>query len=176
MSFVETAYAMAPQAGGGGEPNMLTSLVPFALIFVVFYFLLIRPQQKKAKEQRAMIANLKKGDAVITAGGIFGRIVDVDGDVMIVDLGETKVSMNRSYLSAVPQQRQAAPPVKKEKKVKKDARESKEVRETASPAVDEAPAEAVRTENPTAEPASAEAKTDEASADSGNDTGKPAAQ
>lgn len=120
MSFIETAYAMAPQAGGGGEANMFASLMPFALIFVVFYFLLIRPQQKKAKEHKTMLSALKKGDAVITAGGMYGRIIDVDGDIMTVDLGETRVTMNRSYLTAAPAVKQASPPVKKEKKGKKD--------------------------------------------------------
>lgn len=176
MSFVETAYAMAPQAGGGGEANMLTSLMPFALIFLVFYFLLIRPQQKKAKEQRAMIAGLKKGDAVITAGGMFGRIIDVDGDVMIVDLGETKVTMNRSYLTAAPQQKQAAPPVKKEKKGKKDAKEARPGKEVAAAVAEEIPAEEPAAEAPQAEAAPAEAKADEAPVVSGGDNDKPAVQ
>ena len=175
MSFVETAYAMAPQAGGGGEPNMLASLMPFALIFLVFYFLLIRPQQKKAKEQRAMIAGLKKGDAIITAGGMYGRIVDVDGDTMVVDLGETKVSMHRSYLTAAPQQKQAAPPVKKEKKGKKDAKEAKEA-PAAAPVAEEAPAEEPKAEEAPAEAAPAETKADEAPVVDGGDTDKPAVQ
>ena len=130
MSFVEVAHAMAPQAGGGGEANLFASLMPFALIFIVFYFLLIRPQQKKAKEHKQMLSNLKVGDPVMTAGGIYGRIVEVDGDLMVVDLGETKVTMNRGFLTvAQQQQRQAVPPLKREKKGKKD---SKDVRKTIS--------------------------------------------
>lgn len=127
MSFIEIAHAMGPQAGaGGGEANVFASLMPFALIFVVFYFLLIRPQQKKAKDHKLMLAGLKVGDPVITAGGMYGRIIEVDGDLMVVDLGETKVTMNRGYLTAVPQQRQAAPPAKREKKGKKDAKDTKD--------------------------------------------------
>ena len=185
MSFIETAYAMAPQVGGGGEANLFASLMPFALIFLVFYFLLIRPQQKKAKDHKQMLSGLKKGDAVITAGGMFGRIVEVDGDIMTVDLGETKVTMSRSYLNAAPQVKQAAPPVKKEKKGKKDKEAPKAapaaVLEEAAP---EAPAEAsaetatdaTAPEAPAAE-APVEVKADETPVVSGgDDTNKPAVQ
>jgi len=160
MSFIESAYAMAPQAGGGGEANMLASLMPFALIFLVFYFLLIRPQQKKAKEHKQMLAGLKKGDAVITAGGMFGRIVEVDGDTMVVDLGETKVTMGRAYLSAAPQAKQSVPPVKKEKKGKKDKEAPGVVPDTVVEAPVDAPVEVV----------------EEAPVVSGSDTDKPAVQ
>jgi preprotein translocase, YajC subunit len=169
MSFIESAYAMAPQAGGGGEANMLASLMPFALIFLVFYFLLIRPQQKKAKEHKQMLAGLKKGDAVITAGGMFGRIVEVDGDTMVVDLGETKVTMGRAYLSAAPQAKQSVPPVKKEKKGKKDKETPSAAPAVAMEAPVETPAEVV-------EEAPVEAKAEEAPVVSGNDTDKPAVQ
>lgn len=168
MSFIETAYAMAPQAGGGGEANLFASLMPFALIFIVFYFLLIRPQQKKAKEHKQMLAGLKKGDAVITAGGMFGRIIEVDGDTMIVDLGETRVRMSRSYLNAAPQVKQAAPPVKKEKKGKKDRDASK-----AAPEAEHAAPEAEHAAPET----SAEAGAGEAPlAGDGGDKNKPAVQ
>lgn len=174
MSFIETAYAMAPQAGGGGEANMFASLMPFALIFLVFYFLLIRPQQKKAKEQKLMIAGLKKGDAVITAGGMFGRIVEVDGDVMTVDLGETRVTMNRGYLSAAPQVKQVAPPVKKEKKGKKEKDAPKPAPVAGAAQEDVAPESAEAPEAPAAPEA---ANADEAPAVSGgDDTNKPAVQ
>ncbi len=159
MSFIETAYAMGPQAGGGGgEVNMFTSLVPFALIFLVFYFLLIRPQQKKAKEHKQMLAGLRKGDAVITAGGMYGRIVEVDGDLMVVDLGETKVTMNRSYLSAAPQSRQVAPPVKREKKGKKEKAPAKAAgqEETGPESLAEVSADLAAESDVTASPAKGE--------------------
>ena len=70
--FITAAYAQAAGASSPGD-SMLTFL-PMVAIFVVFYFLLIRPQQKKAKETRAMLAALQKGDEVVTAGGIVGRI------------------------------------------------------------------------------------------------------
>ena len=70
--LIDTAYAMAPGGGeGGGSFQML---IPFVLIFGIFYFLLIRPQQKRAKAQRQMNANLNKGDEVITDAGIYGTV------------------------------------------------------------------------------------------------------
>ncbi len=65
-----------PEGGGGGNP--LTMLLPFVLIFVIFYFFMIRPQQKKQKEHQAMITSLKKGDKVVTSGGMFGTIWGID--------------------------------------------------------------------------------------------------
>ena len=119
--IVGTAHAMGAQPAGGGEPSIVMQFMPFILIFVVFYFLLIRPQQKKAKEHREMLNALKVGDAVLTAGGMFGRIIEDKGDAMVVDLGETKVTMGRQFLSPAPGTRAAAPlPPKKEKKGKKD--------------------------------------------------------
>ena len=172
MSFIETAYAMAPQAGGGGEPNVFASLMPFALIFIVFYFLLIRPQQKKAKEHKAMLGALKKGDAVITAGGMFGRIIEVDGDIMTVDLGETRVTMSRSYLTAAPAVKQAAPPVKKEKKGKKEQAASKSAPAVAEAAQEEEAASEAPVEAPAEAPA---AQTEEKQVVSGgDDKDKPA--
>ncbi|WP_306432651.1 preprotein translocase subunit YajC, partial [Tistrella bauzanensis] len=76
--LISPAYAQA--AGGDGGAGMLMQLLPLLLIFVVFYFLLIRPQQKKAKQHREMIAALRRGDRVVTAGGIVGTIVKVDDD------------------------------------------------------------------------------------------------
>ncbi len=72
------AYAQAagPAAGGG---DLFMSLLPLLMIFVVFYFLLIRPQQQKVKQHRAMIDNLKRGDQIVTAGGLIGKITKVEG-------------------------------------------------------------------------------------------------
>ena len=67
--LIPSAYA---QAAGGAQPNAFVQLLPLVLIFVVFYFLLIRPQAKRAKEHKAMVAALAVGDEVVTAGGILG--------------------------------------------------------------------------------------------------------
>lgn len=148
MDFISSAYAMAGQPGGGGD-NLFASLVPFALMFLVFYFLLIRPQQKKAKEHKEMLAALRKGDAVITAGGMYGRIIDIiEDDIMVVDLGETTVRMGRPYLSPAPGSRKAVPQApKKDKKGKKGGRESAPAEDAAENAAVETPVEQTRTED-----------------------------
>ena len=74
--LISPAYAQAADSGG----SMLMQLAPLVLIFVVFYFLLIRPQQKKMKEQRAMLEAVKRGDTVVTSGGLIGKVVHVDGN------------------------------------------------------------------------------------------------
>ena len=95
--------AFAQSAGGGGD---LTSLLPFVLIFVVFYFFLIRPQQKRAKEHREMVSQLRRGDKVITSGGLVGTVtksvddqetveVEIAKDVM-VNIMRTMIADKRS--------------------------------------------------------------------------------
>lgn len=78
--LVSPAYAQASGAGGG---DVFVSLMPLVLIFIVFYFLLIRPQQQKMKQHRAMLEALKKGDQVLTGGGILGKVTRVDPDGMV---------------------------------------------------------------------------------------------
>jgi preprotein translocase subunit YajC len=78
MMLISPAYAQPVTGAGGGD--LFVSVLPLILIFVVFYFLLIRPQQQKMKAHRQMIENLKKGDQVLTAGGIIGRITRVEAD------------------------------------------------------------------------------------------------
>jgi preprotein translocase subunit YajC len=79
--LISTALAQESGGGGGGGglggPDMLTSLLPLVLIFVVFYFLMIRPQQKKMKAMREMIGAVKRGDRVVTSGGIIGEVVHI---------------------------------------------------------------------------------------------------
>ena len=79
--------------------SMLATFIPLILMIVVFYFLLIRPQQKRNKEHKAMLESLGKGSYVITSGGLLGRIVDLEGDILVIDLGETKVRMPRGFVS-----------------------------------------------------------------------------
>jgi len=70
--------------GGGG----FSAFIPLILMFVIFYFLLIRPQQKKSKALREMVSNLKKGDRIITSGGIHGRISGLSDTTLIVEISE----------------------------------------------------------------------------------------
>ena len=85
--FISAAHA---QAAGGGilSDPALQSMLPLVLIFVVFYFLLIRPQQKKVKAHRELLANLRKGDTVVTGGGIMGKIVKLEDNVVFVEIAD----------------------------------------------------------------------------------------
>jgi len=79
--FVSPAYA---QGGASGSQPLIEFLLPLALIFVVFYFLLIRPQQKKAKDHRSMVDKVRRGDKVVTAGGLVGKVIkvtDIEGEI-----------------------------------------------------------------------------------------------
>ncbi|GAB4407079.1 MAG: preprotein translocase subunit YajC [Thermodesulfovibrionales bacterium] len=103
--FLDLAYAMgpAPQAGqGGGAVGMLTSLLPLIIIFVIFYFLLIRPQQKRAKEHKQMLENIKKGDKVITSGGIYAVVESVGENTITLKISENvKVKFGKGYIAAI---------------------------------------------------------------------------
>ena len=79
--FISPAWAQGAGGGGFGE---LGGLLPLVLIFVVFYFLLIRPQQKKAKQHREMLGNLRRGDQVVTNGGLIGTISKVPNDTQLI--------------------------------------------------------------------------------------------
>ncbi len=103
-NIIDIAHAMgpAPQGGAQGGGGVLASLIPLILIFVVFYFLLIRPQQKRAKEHRKMVETLKKGDKVITSGGVYGIIENVGTNTVTVKISEnTKVKFGKAYIASV---------------------------------------------------------------------------
>ena len=106
MFLTSVAYAMGQAPGGaggaGGGQSGLMSLLPLVLMFVVFYFLLIRPQQKKQKETREMLKNLKRGDRIITGGGIFGRIDSLTDDSVNVEIAPgVIITCHRSYVSGL---------------------------------------------------------------------------
>jgi len=84
--FISSAYAQTPAAGGGDMSTVLIGIAPYLLIFVVFYFLLIRPQQQARKRHMEMVANLKKGDVVVTTGGLIGKVKSVADDELRVEL------------------------------------------------------------------------------------------
>ena len=88
------------QAGGSPQGGGLISLLPLVVIFVVFYFLLIRPQQKRAKQHREMVAALKKGDEIVTGGGILGKITDTDDNFVTVEIASgITVKVQRSSVA-----------------------------------------------------------------------------
>lgn len=84
--FISPAYAQAADAaaGVGGAGGLIAQFAPLVLIFIVFYFLLIRPQQKKAKAHREMLNNVRRGDKVVTNGGIFATVHKLEGDTEVV--------------------------------------------------------------------------------------------
>ncbi len=91
------------QAGTGGDSSAgLLSLIPFLLIFVVFYFLLILPQQRRQKKQREMLAAIKKGEKIVTTGGIWGTITNLDKETVTVQIADnTKVRMQRDHVARI---------------------------------------------------------------------------
>ena len=100
--FVTEAYAQTVGAGGGGAADFIITLLPLVAIFLVFYFLMIRPQQKRMKEHREMVANLRRGDTVVTSGGLIGKVNRVDDNEVQVEIAEgTRVRVVRSMIAEV---------------------------------------------------------------------------
>lgn len=118
----------APGAdGSAGSGSIVPTLVTFGLVFVIFYFLIIRPQNKKKKDAENMLKTLKKGDRIVTIGGIHGTIQSIKDDTVVVKIdGTTKLTFSRSAISSVVEQsrpaRKAAPePVEEEDEVAESA-------------------------------------------------------
>lgn len=89
---------MTGQTQGGG--GILGLILPFVLMFVIFYFLLIRPQQKKQKTRNAMLSALSKGDKVVTIGGLHGTIVEITDDIVVLKVNDvTKLTFDRNSIS-----------------------------------------------------------------------------
>jgi preprotein translocase subunit YajC len=98
MSMIQTPPASGPSGGAG----LLVGVLPWVLIFVIFYVLMIRPQQRRVKQHQAAIAAVKKGDDVITGGGIRGRVTKVNEDEVEVEIAQgVKVRVVKSTLSQV---------------------------------------------------------------------------
>lgn len=108
--FVTPAFAQASPLGGD---NMLVSLLPFILIFVIMYFLILRPQQKRVKDHAELVKNLRRGDTVITSGGLVGKVTKVvDDDQIEVEIADgVRVRQVRQMVSGV---RAKGEPVKDE--------------------------------------------------------------
>ena len=98
--FVTPAYA---QTGGPGGADMLVQFLPFVLIFVVMYFLIIRPQRLKAKRHQEMIANVRRGDTIVTSGGLIGKVAKVvDESEIQLDLADNvRVRLARGMIAEV---------------------------------------------------------------------------
>jgi preprotein translocase subunit YajC len=113
--FTTPAFAQGGSlfGGAGGEGSMLMSLLPFVLIFVIMYFLILRPQQKRVKTHQEMVKNVRRGDTVITNGGLIGKVTKVvDDDQIEIEIADgVRIRQVRSMVSDV---RAKGEPVKEE--------------------------------------------------------------
>jgi preprotein translocase subunit YajC len=111
--LISPAFAQAPSILGGGDNPLTSFLVPMVLVFVIFYFLMLRPQQKRAKQHQELIKNLRRGDTVITSGGLVGKVTKVvDDDQIEVEIADdVRVRQMRSMVADV---RAKGEPVKEE--------------------------------------------------------------
>ena len=99
----EWVYAQtsgAAPGGGGGIFGQINMLIPFIAMFAIFYFLLIRPQQKKQRELRQMLQNLKRGDRVVTSGGIYGTIIKIRNDIIHLEIADqVRIRVTKSAIA-----------------------------------------------------------------------------
>ena len=109
--LISPAFAQGSPLGGGGD--LMTQLLPFVLIFVIMYFLILRPQQKRVKAHQEMVKNVRRGDTVVTSGGLVGKVTKViDDDQIEVEIAEgIRVRQVRAMVSDV---RAKGEPVKEE--------------------------------------------------------------
>jgi preprotein translocase subunit YajC len=111
--FTTPAFAQGLSLGGAGGSEMIVSLLPFVAIFVIMYFLILRPQQKRVKQHQEMVKNVRRGDTVVTSGGLVGKVAKVvDDDQLEVEIADgIKVRQMRSMVAEV---RAKGEPVKEE--------------------------------------------------------------
>jgi preprotein translocase subunit YajC len=119
--FANLPLLLGQPAGGGsaqgGSGSMLTMLGTFALIIVIFYFLIIRPQRKKQKDTQSMLANIRKGDRVATVGGIRGTVQAVKENTVVLKVDDNaKIEFNKNAISAVLERREEEAPESAEQK------------------------------------------------------------
>lgn len=102
LSIVKTMLALAPQTQPGQQPPPFwTSLVPLVLLVVVFYFALIRPQQKKSKEHAELLKTVRRGDEVITSSGLVGEVINVKEHTVMVRSGDAKLEVTKAAIAQI---------------------------------------------------------------------------
>ena len=135
--FITPAFAQA--AGAGDTNNMLMSLLPFALIFIIMYFLILRPQQKKAKEHNELVKNIRRGDTVITTGGLVGKVTKVvDDDQIEFEISDgVRVRQMRQMISSACASRASRPKARAQRRRRQEGRHRRElsVREADIPGI-----------------------------------------
>ncbi|MGE5437745.1 MAG: preprotein translocase subunit YajC [Syntrophothermus sp.] len=101
---MELLLAMAPSNGQGGGFGFST-IIMFGAMFLIFYFMIIRPQQKRAKEREAMLSNLSKGDKVVTSGGLHGTVVGIEDKTVLIQVSDNvKLKFDRSAIAVIQKQ------------------------------------------------------------------------
>jgi preprotein translocase subunit YajC len=107
MSLVHfLAFAPAPQGEGSGGGSMLMSMIPFVAIMVIFYFLIIRPNQQRQKKHQAMLDAVQKGDRVLTNGGLYATVLNVKDDLLVAEIASgVKVEIAKSAVAGVVQKK-----------------------------------------------------------------------
>ena len=106
MSYLMFAFSN-PSGGAEGGGSLLVSLLPILAIFVIFYFILIRPQQKKQKDHKSMISKLSRGDKIVTNGGLYGKVVDVKDHIIVMKISDdVKVELVKSAVATVLEQKE----------------------------------------------------------------------
>lgn len=99
MTNFVSLFLMGQPAAGAGQSNPLVTFLPLILVFVVFYFFMIRPQMKKQKEMNNYRSSLQRGDKVITTGGIYGKVYEVKDNYILMDVGgDIKLKVDKSAL------------------------------------------------------------------------------
>lgn len=94
--------AMAPQGGDAGGGSLISTLIMFGAIFLIFYFMIIRPQQKRAKERDKMLSAMEKGDKVVTSGGLHGTIAGLDDKTVLLQVADNvKIKFERSAIASI---------------------------------------------------------------------------
>jgi preprotein translocase subunit YajC len=92
---------MAPQGGDGGG-SLISTMIMFGAIFAIFYFMIIRPQQKRAKEREKLLSNIEKGDKIVTSGGVHATIVGIEEKTVLIEIApNVKVKVERSAIGSV---------------------------------------------------------------------------
>ena len=99
---MDVLIAMAPQGGSGGGGSLISTIIMFGAIFAIFYFMIIRPQQKRAKEREKLLSNIEKGDKIVTSGGVHGTIVGLEDKTALIEIAtNVKIKIERSAIGSV---------------------------------------------------------------------------